>query len=682
MLECVAALALGLAERFSRRGDASVELRGGIALGVVGGAACSAAVERYAERLVLAAAPGQWLVAAEVSRRLHARFELRGVGVVPRWPLSVAPTERALVAPLVPPVLGSAVAGETPTLVLGRHPHRRRLRGEFRAAAAGRRRVVLVTAPAGGGKSHLLRSVLADGALRLGAGVAFPSLGGMPLAPIGELLAELGVGDDDATQPPEGLGARLATAAGRAARAQPVAIVVDDIHWADDESLAALETAIARSESNVPLAWVLSARTSAVARLGELARLADAVVALPPLAGPDRVALLAARLGTVPEQLRRHVARGDERGNPLYLEHLAAALSEGAGADALPGTLHEAILTRLDSLVTRARALTRRPRVSASPRADLETLERELGDWLDRLETSDVAELATIGRYLGRLRHVDLELVVARSLLGIPVTSNRRLAQAIERLAAASTDALLDYVAALAREGRARQAVQEADAAAQRAELALRLDAAERLLALACEHDAEPSLLLRRGDLALALGRPEQAFAAYGALLRRGEPGASLHARIARVEATTGRVDDATHRLERALGGAGIDPADVDRVSLDLARLRGSAPPISSGRRPATLRRRAARVASLADPGDRDAARRAARLLALDGPPAMCATELIETAAIARVSGVEINGLPGAAERMAAALNNTNARTLNRTTDIDVVRRTFLHWDA
>jgi hypothetical protein len=66
-----------------------------------------------------------------------------------------------------------------------------------------------------------------------------------------------------------------------------------------------------------------------------------------------------------------------------------------------------------------------------------------------------VADLKTIGRYLARLRAADFELVVARSLLGMPVPANRRLAWAVERLAAASTDALLDYLEEVASDGRA-----------------------------------------------------------------------------------------------------------------------------------------------------------------------------------------------------------------------------------
>jgi hypothetical protein len=54
------------------------------------------------------------------------------------------------------------------------------------------------------------------------------------------------------------------------------------------------------------------------------------------------------------------VARGVERGNPLYLDHLdhlAEAIKEGCAENALPGTLHEAVLARLDGLAGRARML-------------------------------------------------------------------------------------------------------------------------------------------------------------------------------------------------------------------------------------------------------------------------------------------------------------------------------------
>jgi tetratricopeptide (TPR) repeat protein len=675
-LSRLARQALELRESFAGHSADDTELRGGIALGVIDRHARSDAVERCAERLALAAAPGQWLLVEDAARLLQSGFELRGVGIMPRWRLPFPVAGRALIAPLVAPVLSSAVTGDPPTLVLGRADERRRLIAEL--STVGHRRVLLVTAPAGGGKSHLLRRVLADAHVEAAAGIAFPPLGAHKLEPLRALAARFGV-DGDGTEPAEALGARLGGALSARAFVTPAVVVVDDIHWADPASLVALRAAIATTDEDAPAAWVLSTRTASMAHLSDLVALADAQIALPPLDPPDRVALLEQRLGTVPEAIQAHVMIGRERGNPLYLEHLAAGLTEADAMEGPPGNLHEAVLARLDRLVDRARALTHWAQRSASPRTDLEALEREVGDWLDRLETSDLAELATIGRYLGRLGRADAEIVIARSLLAMPVASNRRLALAIERLAAASTDALMDYLGELVRDGHSQHAVGEALAMAERAERALRLSDAERLLVFACEHDAgKPELVRKCGDLALALGRPDKALQSYWAV----DADADLERRIARAQAAAGQAGEAIRRLDRAARRHQADPSAAYALALDGARLRGASPP--PGIRPCSAadRRRAARVAGWADVSDAQTVREAARLLVLDGSPAACAVELIETAALARLAGIDVSGLALAADRAVAALGNPRARSLLDTADIGVGRRTFLHWDA
>jgi hypothetical protein len=678
----VATLGLECSARMERM-DRAIEVRGGIAIGVIDDSPASDAVERDVERLALAAAPGQWLVAGEVARRLQAGFELRGVGTTSRWASALPVGYRALVAPLVVPVLPSAVTGGPPSLVLGRVAERRELLAELAGAAAGGgRRVVLVTAPPGGGKSHLLRRVLADGEPEIAAGVAFPPLGVRALEPVRALLAEL---DPTlaGTDTPERLGAQLGAAVSARAHQQPTAIVVDDVHWADPDSIAALQTAIAASEQTARLVWVISARTAALPQLACLADLADVVVRLPPLEPEHRVELLENRLGTISDVLSAHVMTGAQRGNPLYLEHLAAMLADTQRPTALPRSLHEAVLARLDQLAARVRELTRWPRRIQSPQRELETLERELGDWLDRLETSDLAELATIGRCLARLRRVDYELVLARCLVGMPVGSSRRIVQAIERLAAASTSALLDYLVTVATDGQPGQAAHEASVAAARAELALRLADAERLLAFACEHDpTQPELVRRRGDLALALGWPGEALAAYRSVAPQADRPAELERRIARAEAGAGRAHAAIRRLERAGLRPDRDPDTAYAVALDLARLRGVPPPAVGGVCPPAVRRRAARAAAWAYAGDAERARRAVGLLALDGQPAACAAELVETAALAGFAGLEVRGLQHAAQEAAMALDSPSAVAVLESADPERGRNLFLHWDA
>ena len=678
MLAEIADLALKLGEHLVCL-DRSVELRGGIEIGVIGPGDGSDAVERAAEGLALAAAPGQWLVAGEVARRLESSFEFRGVGIVPRWPLPLTGTHRALIARVTAPVLPSAVSGDPPDLVLGRDVERGTLLAELATAANGRRRVILVSAPAGGGKSHLLRRVLADTELEVAAGVAFPPLGARTLGPVRALLSQLDSTVRE-TAPAAGIGAQLAVAASARAREHPAVIVVDDVHWGDSTSLAALREAIVASDSDAPLVWVLSARTASLPQIADLVAVSDVAVSLPPLSPSDRPVLLERRLRTVPDELRQHVQAADQRGNPLYLEHLAAILNGPHPPDTLPGSLHEAVLARLDELAARAHELTRWPRASRNPRG-VEVLEREVGDWLDRLETSDLADLETIGRYLGRLRRVDFELVIARAVLGMPVSSNRRLTQTIERLAAASTSALLDYLTTITREGRAGQAVEEARTAARRAELALRLADAARLLAFACEFtDKAPELRCHLGDLALALGRPAQALAAYRAVGEASGTRARLDERTARAEATVGRAELAIQRLEHPSTDGTADQAYVR--ALDLARLRHTSPPTEQPGYTAAVRRQAARVAAWASSGESEAAHVAARLLTLDGEPAACAAELIETAVLARIAGLQIQGLQDAADQAAQALGNPIADCLLDAADPRQARDRFLHWET
>ena len=668
--------ALALRECVSRVCSDGAELRGGIVVGGIHGNAQSDAVERYAERLALAASPGQWLVSDEMARQLEDRFVLRPAGIVPRWPMPLPAGHRALLDRLVPPVLPSAVRGNPPELVLGRAAERRRLLAEVATASAGRRRVIVVSAPAGGGKSYLLRRVLADARIRLAAGVAFPPLGSRALDPLRALLAELEPEASDASE--QHLGEALGQAATRRARIEPSAIVIDDIHWARPEAVAALGTAMAGSQVEAPLAWILSTRTTALRAISALFELADVRVELPPLEPADRTALLAQRLGAVPEPLSAHVSRGAARGNPLYLEHLAEVITRGCEGG-LPGTLHEAVLTRLDGLVERARQLTHWSNRSFDPGPKIELLEREAGDWLDRLETSDAADLATIGRYLARLRAVDFELVVGRSLLGMPVTANRRLAWAIERLAAASTDALLDYLESVARQGRPTQAAHEARAAAERAERAFRLIDSERLLAFAYRHDPKAELARERGDVALALGRPHDALEAYRTAAAGRTADAELQRSMARAEALIGDVEEAVERLEALLHLPGIEPTVAVRTGLDLARLRGLPPTPARGAFPLDLFRHIERTRAWVHAGEPGAAHGAIRSLVLTGEPARCAAELIETAALSRLAGLEVIELEVAAKEAAAALDNPFVASLLDSADIEQARRMFIH---
>ncbi|HTU83974.1 MAG TPA: AAA family ATPase [Solirubrobacteraceae bacterium] len=680
-VEEAAELALDLGARLVRGRDDGVELRGGIAVGVIDDRATYAVVERWVERLALAASAGQWLVSEDAAHTLERRFVLRPTGLVSRWSLPLNDGHRWLVSRMTPPRLPSAVSGDPPGLVLGREDERRRLLAELtRAGQTPRRQVVLVSAPAGGGKSYLLRRVLADSELALGAGVAFAPLGSRSLDPVRALLAALD--DSSDAVPDDRLAEALARAASRRAAREPCAIVVDDIHWASQAAVTTLARAIGTSAENAPLAWVLSMRTAALETTRGLVELVDMTVELPPLAVADRERLVAARIGTLPDAVRCHLAGSGARGNPLYLEHLAEAITEGSTQDRLPATLHEAILMRLDKLAARVRQLAHWSSWQSNAARELEELEREVGDWLDRLETSDIADLPTIGRYLARLRAVDLDLVVARSILRMPLATNRRLAGAAERLAAASTDALLDYLDTMATEGRARRAAHEAQSAAGGAERALRLADAERLLAFAWQHDPQPELAHKRGNLALALGRIDNALGAYQDAAIAGDDSAQLERHMARVQALIGDVDRATMRLRTVLQDPTLDPHLHDWAALDLARLLGQSSAPVHHPRSQDIVRRVLKTQAWARPGDPDAAIEAARSLVLAAQPTACAAELIETAVLARRAGLTIPGLETAAAEAAQTLDNPRARALLEAAELPQALSAFVHWDV
>ncbi|MGB0092702.1 MAG: hypothetical protein WBP81_09235, partial [Solirubrobacteraceae bacterium] len=65
---------------------------------------------------------------------------------------------------------------------------------------------------------------------------------------------------------------------------------------------------------------------------------------------------------------------------------------------------------------------------------------------------------------------------------------------------------------------------------------------------------------------------------------------------------------------------------------------------------------------------------------ALVGDPATCAAELVETAALADLAGLEIIGLHDAALRAADELKNPHARLLMQRPNVEQARRAFLHW--
>lgn len=137
------------------------------------------------------------------------------------------------------------------------------------------------------------------------------------------------------------------------ARRRPVVLLLSDIHWADDDLLALLETLLGRL-ARCPLVLLATARQAVRERWTPPPGRHDTlVINLDPLEdGPAGELLDALHGGEVPEELRADLlARSG--GNPFFLEELVALLDAsvpGAARPGLPDTLRGIVAARLDAL--------------------------------------------------------------------------------------------------------------------------------------------------------------------------------------------------------------------------------------------------------------------------------------------------------------------------------------------
>src|SRR6201998_4263341 len=244
------------------------------------------------------------------------------------------------------------------------------------AVAGGRGGVLVIEGPPGIGKSRLLTEVMAladKGGVRTLFGEAFEYQQTVPFFSLfmATLRADPPVGDADALRR---LGSSadlrywvvddLADAIRGVAAQTPLAIVLEDIHWADNGTLLALRS-LASARPDVAVLWVLTARTGAggpaVQETLSVLQRADAAFL--------RVAAMSA--GAVAEMVCDAVrANADEsllslaakaHGNPFLVRELVGGLGEEgrldvsagravASGQALPRRLGASMQQRLDQL--------------------------------------------------------------------------------------------------------------------------------------------------------------------------------------------------------------------------------------------------------------------------------------------------------------------------------------------
>ena len=142
----------------------------------------------------------------------------------------------------------------------------------------------------------------------------------------------------------------LVALAAAAARERPVALLVEDVHWATPAVLDSL-AALRERARELPLVLLLTTRHEADPLAGPWRDAKVETVDLAPLSTDEALELAAAFLEARPDVARRCVERA--QGNPLFLTQL---LQSGADAGAMPGTIRNVVLARLDRLPAAERA--------------------------------------------------------------------------------------------------------------------------------------------------------------------------------------------------------------------------------------------------------------------------------------------------------------------------------------
>jgi DNA-binding CsgD family transcriptional regulator len=425
------------------------------------------------------------------------------------------------------------------------------------ALVQGRGGVLVIEGPPGIGKSRLLTEVMAladKSGVRTLFGEAFEYQQTVPFFSLfmATLRADPPVGDADALRRLGGSAdlrywvvRDLADAIHAAAAQTPLAIVLEDIHWADNGTLLALRS-LATARPDVPVLWVLTARTGAGGPLLQetlsVLQRADAAVvrvaAMPPGAVADMVC--DAVRANADESLLNLAAKA--HGNPFLVRELVGGLGEEgrlhvsggravAAGDALPRRLGAGMQQRLDHLSSGAGEVVRvaavlPDRFSAGLLAAM--LERQPASLMAAFEEAVRADLLVEDQEQLRFRH-DLLREAARQSL--PQSLRRAMERQSASLMLSMGAAPAEVATQLARSAEpgdqeAINALRQAAQSVGRADASAAADISKRALELLPAHHADRGALIAEtvGLLNQASRYPEAEELAVAALSEVASP--------------------------------------------------------------------------------------------------------------------------------------------------------------
>ena len=235
-----------------------------------------------------------------------------------------------MIAPLRSQIVGPGLVGRSEELAV--------IAAASQAVVSGAGTFLHVVGEAGIGKTSLLAMAaqqLEQRGVELRTGAADETDRRRPLALVRGLFSELPRHRD---ADPAG---RAIAVLERLVAAGPVAVLADDVHWADDESLDALY-AIARRVATLGVLLVTSARphpsSEVLRRLEEATAGGGGRLALRPLGPTDLAALVEGRLGSPPGP-NLSALLTETAGNPFLAVELVAGLVDEGRLDSREGVV-------------------------------------------------------------------------------------------------------------------------------------------------------------------------------------------------------------------------------------------------------------------------------------------------------------------------------------------------------